>query len=50
MIKNNLYQCKKCKLYYKDENLAKQCEEYCKSHKACSLEIIKLRLRNVKKN
>jgi len=36
-----LYQCKKCKLFYKDGNLAEQCEEYCKSHKSCSLEITK---------
>ena len=40
MIKNN-YQCKKCNFYYKEKTLAKQCEEYCKSHKACSLEITK---------
>ena len=41
MIKDKLYQCKECKLYYKDKNLAKECEEYCKSHKSCSLEITK---------
>ncbi len=40
MIKR-LYQCKKCKLFYKDKEIAKQCEEYCKSHKSCSLLITK---------
>ncbi len=39
MIKK--YQCKKCKLFYKNKKLAKECHEYCKSHKSCSLEIIK---------
>ena len=35
------YQCKKCGLFYKNESLAKQCEDYCKSHKSCNIEITK---------
>ncbi len=41
MIKNNLYQCRECKFYYKEKRLSKQCEDYCKKHKSCSLEITK---------
>ena len=41
MIKNKLYQCKKCKFYYGDKDLAEECEEYCKSHKGCNLAITK---------
>ena len=41
MIKSKLYQCKECKLYYKDKSLAKECYEFCKTYKACSLEITK---------
>ena len=41
MIMKGLYQCKECKLYYKDKKLAEKCYEYCKKYKACSLEIIK---------
>ncbi|MEK6834740.1 MAG: hypothetical protein AABX61_00570 [Nanoarchaeota archaeon] len=41
MIKNKLYQCKKCKFYYKDKELAKECYEYCKAHKSCDLTITK---------
>ena len=38
---NKLYQCKECKLYYKDKELAKKCEDFCKKYHACSLEITK---------
>ena len=41
MMKNKLYQCKECKLYYKDKNLAKKCYNYCTKFKSCSLEITK---------
>lgn len=33
------YQCQECGLHYEDERTAKQCYEYCKEHKACSIEI-----------
>lgn len=38
---SKLYQCKECKLFYKDKNLAEKCYRYCKTHHACSLEITK---------
>ena len=41
MINKKYYQCRECKFYYRNKNLAKQCEEYCKTHKSCSLEITK---------
>ena len=41
MIKNKLYQCKECKLYYKTKELAKKCEDFCNKYHACSLEITK---------
>ena len=41
MIKKSLYQCKQCKFYYNNKELAKKCYEYCKTHKSCSLEITK---------
>jgi hypothetical protein len=35
------YQCIECGLHYLDENIMKQCEEFCKKHHACSIEITK---------
>lgn len=40
-LKKKLYQCKECKLYYKDKDLAKECYKYCKKYKACNINIIK---------
>ena len=39
-----LFKCKECKMYYKDKILAKKCEEWCKNHKSCNLEITKYAL------
>ena len=36
-----LYQCPECGLRYQDEEIAKQCEAYCKEYNGCSLEITK---------
>lgn len=35
------YECKKCKLLYKDKKWAEKCEEWCKEYKSCSLDITK---------
>ncbi|MEM0476568.1 MAG: hypothetical protein QW367_02940 [Candidatus Aenigmatarchaeota archaeon] len=35
------YQCEECRLFYKSEEFAKKCEEWCKKHRSCNLEIIK---------
>jgi hypothetical protein len=36
-----IYECRICGLKYKEESLAKKCEEYCKLHKSCNLELAK---------
>jgi predicted ATP-dependent serine protease len=41
MADEMLYKCPECGLHYVDENIAKQCETYCKEYNSCSLEITK---------
>lgn len=47
MVKENTnkgkkyYQCDICELYYKEEKLAKKCEQWCSKHPSCNIEIIK---------
>jgi uncharacterized paraquat-inducible protein A len=36
-----LYQCPECGLKYRDPEIAKKCEAWCREHKSCNLEIIK---------
>ncbi|MGH7196460.1 MAG: hypothetical protein ACREGJ_01680 [Candidatus Saccharimonadales bacterium] len=38
---NDTYQCPECGLHYKDKELAKKCEAFCKAHHACSMDITK---------
>ena len=33
------YQCSICKLKFADAELARQCEEWCRTHNSCNLEI-----------
>lgn len=33
------YRCEECLLFYKDKETAEKCEEWCKLHKSCNLEI-----------
>jgi len=35
-----LYECPECHLKYKDKGWAKKCEEWCREHHSCNLEII----------
>ena len=35
------YICEECGFVYSEKNKAKKCEDYCKEHKMCSLEITK---------
>ena len=35
------YTCEICKFAYKEKQLAKKCQDFCKAHKSCSLEITK---------
>lgn len=41
--KNNkdLHRCKECGLHYKGKELAEKCENWCREHKTCNLEITK---------
>lgn len=39
--KSQLYTCPECGLSYKDQELAKKCEAWCKEHNSCNLEITK---------
>jgi len=43
MVKNNKnsFQCEECKLEFKEEVWATKCEEWCKEHNSCNLEITK---------
>jgi len=36
-----VYKCMKCGWMYKDEDLAKKCEDWCRRHNSCSLEMAK---------
>ena len=35
----SLYQCEECGFHYKDEELAKKCEAWCREHHSCNIEI-----------
>lgn len=39
--KNKCYYCEECELTYVDKQKACECEEWCKKHKSCNLEITK---------
>jgi len=43
IIKNeqNFFQCEECGFLYKTEEIAQKCENWCREHKSCNLEIIK---------
>ena len=38
----NFYQCEACGFLYSTQELAERCEKWCREHKSCNLEIIKL--------
>lgn len=42
----NYYQCEECQHIYETEELAQSCENWCKEHKNCNLEIIKYSVKN----
>ncbi|MEK7561626.1 MAG: hypothetical protein AAB541_02080 [Patescibacteria group bacterium] len=39
--KKRQFRCSECGLHYRQQQIAKQCEEYCKTHNACSIEIMR---------
>ncbi|MEK6844738.1 MAG: hypothetical protein AABX44_00625 [Nanoarchaeota archaeon] len=40
-MKNKMYKCKECKMFYKDKILAEKCEAWCRKHHSCNMELIK---------
>lgn len=41
------FQCKICKIYYKEKSLADKCEEWCKNHNSCNIEILKYSVQRI---
>ena len=41
VLTNEYYVCEECKFKYKDKDIAQKCENWCKKHKNCNLEITK---------
>ncbi|MBI2672848.1 hypothetical protein HYX19_01170 [Candidatus Woesearchaeota archaeon] len=41
MNSKKYYQCGICKFYYKEERLAKKCQNWCKEHNSCNIKITK---------
>lgn len=35
------YYCEECELVYQDKKKAYECEEWCRKHKSCNIEITK---------
>lgn len=44
-----VHYCEVCSLAYEDLERARQCEEYCRTHESCSLEIGRYALGSVEK-
>ncbi len=44
----NYFICEECQFAYKEKTWAVKCEEYCRKHKSCSLEITKNAIGEVK--
>ena len=38
---SDYFQCSDCGMFYKSEGWARKCEQFCRKHKQCNLEIIK---------
>lgn len=45
-----VHYCEVCGLAYEDLELARKCEQYCRTHESCSLEIGRHALGSVKKD
>ena len=43
-----VYKCMKCGFLYKDEITAQECEQWCKKHESCNVEIIKQAVKMIK--
>ncbi len=49
MSEKKVFQCPECGLHYRGQQIVKQCEAFCKKHKACSMEIATQAVENEKK-
>lgn len=43
--KTDYYVCEECGFAYKEKQLAKKCEEWCKKHNSCNIKITKYAVR-----
>lgn len=43
---SKLYHCPECGLHYYNQEIAKQCEAWCRLYKSCNLEVVKLAVEN----
>lgn len=43
-----LYSCKQCGFSYKTEELARKCEDWCRKHRSCNIEIAKQAVQGLK--
>lgn len=41
MAEVKVYTCPECRLSYRSKDLAKKCEDWCKKHNSCNLDITK---------
>lgn len=39
-MKQELYQCPACKLYYRDREIRDRCEAWCREHQSCNLDLV----------
>jgi len=44
-MKKEINKCKICNMKYKSKKIAKECKEFCKKHKACNSQLIKLSIK-----
>ena len=49
MVKE-IYVCEACSFAYKEKELAEKCEEFCKKHNSCNIEITKYSIGEIKLN
>lgn len=43
-----VYKCEKCGWMYRESNMAKRCENYCRKHNACNLRYVKFAIKPLK--
>jgi len=39
--KKGLFVCEECEFSYKNRDIAQKCEDWCRKHKSCNIEITK---------